>query len=621
MGYGERRFFTVLLLGLAWLGVAFGQPGTSQTTPPNQQPTTPQVVIPPNQQPPANPPATTPATPNPQPPAATPAANPNPPETVTRDEPATFKARVNLVMVPVVVRDKQGHAVGGLHQEDFQLFDKNKPQVITKFSSEKSGGKAKTEPDQKAPEKTPDQSLPADAPERFVAYLFDDVHINNGDLIRVREAARRHMATLLPTERAAIFTTSGQVELEFTDDRDKFYATLLKLMPRSITGKGIPDCPDLSYYMADMIANKNDSTALGAAAAETMVCMNLDPSDPSSLQTATRMAQAAAQRDSNLGDHETRVSLLVMKAVIRRMAAMPGQRTMILASPGFITPEPEHLTEKTEVMDLAIRNNVIVSSVDARGLYTDPSFDASRPSSQTGYFGRVKAQYDNMAARAQADVMAEMAVGTGGAFFENNNDLEAGFKRVATAPEFFYILGFSPQNLKLDGAFHALKVTLKDPEGLTSTARRGYYAPKHLSDAAENAKEELREAIFSREEMHDLPIEMHTQFFKPTDQTAKVTVLTHVDLKRLRLRKAEGRNRNDLTIVSALFDRNGNYVTGNQKVVEMRLKDETIEKRADSGITVRSSFDVKPGTYVVRLVVRDAEGQQMSATNGSVEIP
>jgi VWFA-related protein len=635
-GYGNRGFLTSLLLGSICLLVAFGQAGRAQTAPPpNQQPpTTPPAAIPapPNQQPPANPPAapnqqpaeTPPAPVNQQPPgtppAATPAANPNPPETLTRDEPATFKARVNLVMVPVVVRDKQGHAVGGLHQEDFQLFDKSKTQQITKFSAEKSGGKVKVaEPGDKTPEKTSDQGLPADAPERFLAYLFDDIHINAGDLIRVREAARRHMASMGPTERAAIFTTSGVVELEFTDDRDKFYATLLRLMPRPVTGGGIASCPDLSYYMADLIANHNDTMALSAAAQETMACLNLDPTDPASLQTATRMAEGAARQEVGNGSHETRISLIVMKEVIHRMAAMPGQRTLVLASPGFITPE--HQTEKSEVLDLAIRNNVIISSVDARGLYTDPTFDASRPSSMNSTFMRVKAQYDRDAARAQADVLAEMALGTGGNFFENNNDLEAGFKRVAAAPEFFYVLGFSPQNLKLDGAFHTLKVSLKDPEGLTTMARRGYYAPKHLTDAQENAKEELREAIFSREEMHELPVDLHTQFFKPTDLSARVTVLTHVDLKRLRLRKAEGRNRNDLTIVSALFDRNGNYVTGNQKVVEMRLKDDTLEKRADSGITVRSSFDVKPGTYLVRLVVRDAEGQQMSAANGSIEIP
>jgi hypothetical protein len=95
----------------------------------------------------------------------------------------------------------------------------------------------------------------------------------------------------------------------------------------------------------------------------------------------------------------------------------------------------------------------------------------------------------------------------------------------------------------------------------------------------------------------------------------------HVDLKNLHFRKAEGRNSNDLTITAALFDRNGNYVAGNQKILEMRLRDETLDKRADTGFTVRSAFDVKPGSYLVRLVVRDAEGQQMSAANGAVEIP
>jgi hypothetical protein len=115
--------------------------------------------------------------------------------------------------------------------------------------------------------------------------------------------------------------------------------------------------------------------------------------------------------------------------------------------------------------------------------------------------------------------------------------------------------------------------------------------------------------------------DLHTQFFKSSSDNARITILTHIDLRSLRFRKAEDRNCNNLTITAALFDRNGNYVTGNQKLLEMRLKDDTLEKRADNGFTVRSAFDVKPGTYLVRLVVRDSEGQQMSAANGAVEIP
>jgi hypothetical protein len=121
--------------------------------------------------------------------------------------------------------------------------------------------------------------------------------------------------------------------------------------------------------------------------------------------------------------------------------------------------------------------------------------------------------------------------------------------------------------------------------------------------------------------MHDIPAELHTQFFKMSDAEAKLAVLVKVDVRRIRFRKADGRNRNDLTVVSGLFDRNGNYISGNEKIIEMRLRDDTLATRLNSGITVKSSFDVKPGSYVVRMVVRDAEGQTMSAANGAVEIP
>ena len=79
---------------------------------------------------------------------------------------ATFKARVNLVMVPVVVRDKQGHAVGGLHQEDFQLFDKGKPQYIARFSVEKATGRMNRAVEATTADKSPDTTPPTDTPDR-----------------------------------------------------------------------------------------------------------------------------------------------------------------------------------------------------------------------------------------------------------------------------------------------------------------------------------------------------------------------------------------------------------------------------------------------------------------------
>jgi hypothetical protein len=74
-------------------------------------------------------------------------------------------------------------------------------------------------------------------------------------------------------------------------------------------------------------------------------------------------------------------------------------------------------------------------------------------------------------------------------------------------------------------------------------------------------------------------------------------------------------------VVSALFNRNGDYIQGTKKILEMRLRDETLEHKLGSGITMRTSFDVKPGSYLVRLVVRDAEDRLMSARSGAIDIP
>ncbi len=74
-------------------------------------------------------------------------------------------------------------------------------------------------------------------------------------------------------------------------------------------------------------------------------------------------------------------------------------------------------------------------------------------------------------------------------------------------------------------------------------------------------------------------------------------------------------------MVTGLFDNDGNYVSGVQKTVELRLLDATLEKRVGSGIAVKSNFTVHTGRYVVRLVVRDSEGQLMAEQSSLVEIP
>ena len=338
------------------------------------------------------------------------------------------------------------------------------------------------------------------------------------------------------------------------------------------------------------------------------------------LSAAQSLAQSAAGRVLAQGDSETQYAYRHLEEVVRRLASMPGQRVLVLVSPGFLTTTLQ--SEASEMVDRATRANIVINTIDARGLYApDVMGDIADPPKDTIRTAGYKTSYRVAAQSAQEDVLAQLADGTGGKFFHNRNDVDEAMREAAAAPGVSYLLGFSPQNLKIDGRYHTLKVTLTSKAKYNIQARHGYYAPKSISDPAEASKEEMREALFSQEEIRDLPVDLQTQFFRKDDTEARLSVLTRLDVKGMHFRKAEGRNNDNLTIFTGIFDENGNFVTGGEKTVQMRLLDTTYEKLSHSGFTVKSSFDVKPGTYMVRLVVRDSEGAQMAARNGAVVIP
>jgi hypothetical protein len=258
----------------------------------------------------------------------------------------------------------------------------------------------------------------------------------------------------------------------------------------------------------------------------------------------------------------------------------------------------------------------VLNTIDARGLYVSSAYDASNPASESPIKTRFMLEEETI----QDEVLGELADGTGGLFIHNRNDIDQGLLQAAAEPEVSYLLGFSPQNLKLNGEYHNLKVTLVNKQKWALQARHGYFAPHGESNPEAAAKEEIQQAVFSQEELRDLLVECQAQFFKGADGV-HLSVVTHVGTEELKFRKVDGRNQDTLTITTAIFDQNGNMLAGLQRVLDMRLKDATLERVNKTGLNVKLSFDLQPGTFLVRTVVRDSEGSQMGATIREIVIP
>ena len=531
---------------------------------------------------------------------------------------AVIRKESNLVVVRVVVRDAKGKPVEGLKQSDFQVLDDKKLQLISHFSVENAASPsgAKTEGSDK---KTPKAGEESPMPRRFTALFFDDYHLEFGNLAQIRDAARSFMAKKLGVgERVAIFTASGHPYVAFTSDPEKLDQGLqqLRFEPRY---RPFAPCPDISPYEAQLIDDGLDRDALTVGVALTIACLcNGDARhcpDPESY-TKNQARQIVARNDEGAEN-----TLTMLDKLMQGMAGMPGERTIAMVSDGFLNKNQQYHLDT--LIDRALRANVIVNAMDARGLYViNARGEVSKrapqlpPDLESKYFNM-----QEMGMKMDADVMSYVAEGTGGTFVQNTNDLEGGLGRIASLREIAYVLGFSPENLKLDGKFHNLKVKLVNAPHLSVQARRGYFAAKQAEDAATVEKEEMQQAIFSREEMNGVPVRISTKFFQADAQTFKISVIVHTDLRAVPFRKEANRNLNNLTLMVALFDQDGNYVTAKKKTVNMRLLDATLAQLRDTGVTISEELDAKPGSYVVRAVLLESESQQMGAGNQSVEIP
>lgn len=397
-----------------------------------------------------------------------------------------LRMNVDLVLVPVVVRNEKSlEPVGGLKKDDFQIYDNKKLQEITSFTVETWAGRlsAKGTPQAGVSENIAPESIARTSEPRMVVYLFDDLHLTSADLLPLRDAALKNLEALQPNDLAALISTSGQVVLQLTTDRQKLRDALMKIHPTPLTETTQAECPDISYSMAlKILSEGDDGEAMVAATQEATNCRiglrNMQAEQPQIGQKVARdTVKLAARRARSIGEQESRAAITRTREVVDWLGKMPGKKSVILISPGFLV-EPDKQSDIASVIDKAIRAEVAMSAIDVRGLNGgNPSRDIQKAVTHDFGFAQMMSRMATEEAIEIPRVMEELAHGTGGEFITNTGDFSWALQRLLSPPEFTYVLGFKPT--KRDGKLHDLTVKISEMKGVTLQSRQAYVASKN----------------------------------------------------------------------------------------------------------------------------------------------
>ena len=523
-----------------------------------------------------------------------------------------IRGEVDLVEVPVVVRDRKGAVVPDLKREDFELSDQGSKRPITNFSVETfphdgavTGGGAASPP------RSTDSSKP-ESPRRLIALVLDDLNSDFASLRRGKDAAKTFVArSLQPFDLVGVSTTESSQNVTFTADPQKLQQTIEAVQPHPHYSDDLHDCPVIRAYEAYLIVHRLDNGLLQAKAAELVACtkMTMD-----SAIEAVEMKSRAIWENASANTANT---LRTLRSLVDNLAKMPGQHMVLLASGGFLSGDNEQLLQ--ELATAALHQGVVINTLDLRGLYTViPGGQPEAP--RLGRAPRpAEIAVQTTTEDAKSDGMAMLASATGGQDFHNNNDLLAGFRRLGGMPEVLYVLGFSAGSVPHDGKYHALNVRLSSGRHGSLQFRRGYNAPSK-EPPAELVREQSRDKVLmSSDSPHDLAVRV-TAEISPSDAGPKVEMRALIDVSRLDFETRRARRNQNLVVIAALLDPAGNFVTGRQADAALALKESSFQALSSAGLTVALALHAAPGSYNLRVLVEETLTGKITATSQPIEV-
>lgn len=517
------------------------------------------------------------------------------------ENPGEYTLRVSseLVLVNVVARDKQGKPVTDLKIGDFTLLEDGKPQTISSFDFENldtvplasTEGPAQTTVEGKpvAPPKpilTRKDAEEALNNKRVIVLFFDITSMNPDETSRAVDAAKKYVQNKMTSaDMIAIVSLASNLRLDqdFTNDR----ARLLRVLNR--------------YTFSEGQGMDNGSTGDADGIEET--------------------GNAFTPDETEYNQFNTDRKLQALQSVCQVLSHFNQKKSLIYFSSGMTQTGIENEAALRAAINSAVKSNVAIYTLDARGLEAQPPGGSAVTASLRG-----QAMYSGNAIQSALDsnfasqeTLTTLSADTGGKSFLDSNDLGLVFDRVQRDTSAYYVLGYRSNNPHRDGRFRRIQVKV-NRAGLNLEFRKGYYAPKDFQHFnSEDKEQQMQDELSSELPNTDVALYMAASYFRLDDRRFYVPVSLVVPGSQIPFTQGGDKDKASLDIIGAVIDELKRPVSSVRETVKLSLDASQQVRRKN--VQYSTGFILTAGKYHFKFVVRENQTGRLGSFETEYTIP
>lgn len=552
-----------------------------------------------------------------------------------KEEVVTVKS--TLVNIDVTVKDKSGKYVTDLSPEEFTIYENGVRQKVEFFDPPFGGaGDAGTV---SGPGATPARA-PAGQARNVISIVLDGQTTEQQNLRYLREGTLKYIRErIADTDAVAVFSVAAGLQLlqPFTHDKAKLTAAVENAFNSAASSK----TPERNAVSADVGGRQSELAGLQAAESRDA---NAGRGSDTGSQGAQLQAMVARRALEHFTELRAQLSLQQSRPVLASLAALceaqrdvPGKKTVVLFSQGFITSSTQDW-QVQGIIDLANRANVAIYIIDAAGLRGGaPETGSYIPPVLMGNVGALRSTEERMNAQAgenvfdnvkhegrerEFDILYRISGDTGGKFIKGTNDIARGLERVDDEVRSRYTIGYHSTDANFNGDFRKLKVEVGRP-GTEVVTRPGFYAIAHDTTVFFSPEDrKLLAGLDAAASSPSIPLYMSLSPFRAAGGGYVIPLSIELPPSAVKSEQKGGKRQMQFDVLGRIrgageehaVSRLGGYF-------QIALDERQYQSMLTDKLFLRQDLELAPGDYDVDLIVRDRLSGKLAAKRERLSLP